>query len=456
FDTNPQNTGSIFTDFWGVFAFDDLILGSNMDGADAGLHLLHFFGENLARLRGRVTSEGQPVAGARVALTLETAAEPIVRETDENGNYAFGALSAGSYTLSVTAFGFAPHTAQMTLAGGEERTLDFSLTPLPRSTVTGSVRDMEGNAVATATVAVLDTPIAPVVTDEAGTFEIPGVPAGVSYLFSARAQGFGEERVEAFVDPEGETVVDFVIGPVYLETFEAGPGAWSHEPTDRRDTDEWHWSRTRNHTDGGEGAFAFSGPGGSFYSNHADGVLRSPSLTIGEGARLSFWQWIDAEFEDGGTAMKRSPTHEGNFAYDGGIVEISTDGGKRWEQLEPDGGYPYEIAEESDNPLGVGTPCFSGRFDWHRVSFDLSAYRGAVILRFRFASDAQGRAKGWYIDDVEVTHITADPKPLPGCGVVVGSGTLPLAIFLFFSLAFLRFRRLAGRALLLRHDGQEC
>jgi hypothetical protein len=90
----------------------------------------------------------------------------------------------------------------------------------------------------------------------------------------------------------------------------------------------------------------------------------------------------------------------GSEAWDGGIVEISVDGGD-WQLITPVDGYPYVI-RDSENPIPGGTPCFSGFHMWEREEFVLKGFSGAVRFRFRFASNLEGTWEGWYIDDVVV------------------------------------------------------
>ena len=47
--------------------------------------------------------------------------------------------------------------------------------------------------------------------------------------------------------------------------------------------------------------------------------------------------------------------------------------------------------------------CYSSQIDWTWDTFDLSAYSGPVLLRFRFASNEQYGFTGWYIDDISIT-----------------------------------------------------
>jgi hypothetical protein len=116
---------------------------------------------------------------------------------------------------------------------------------------------------------------------------------------------------------------------------------------------------------------------------------------LSSGATLTFWHWIHAEL------------YTGKYAWDGGIVEISTDGGAVWSQIAPVGGYYYKIYPNFFSPFAGNTPCFGWTDDWTRVVFDLSAYQGRAKIRFRFGSDQYYNEEGWYIDDVEISDDAA-------------------------------------------------
>jgi hypothetical protein len=106
--------------------------------------------------------------------------------------------------------------------------------------------------------------------------------------------------------------------------------------------------------------------------NSHDGALESPSLNLGTGSSLTFWHWIDSEV---------SGAYAGR-AYDGGVVEISIDGGSTWLPVEPEGGYPYTIRNTSTtSPFEDGRPCFAGRGRvWVSSFFDLSSFVGSVKI----------------------------------------------------------------------------
>jgi hypothetical protein len=91
------------------------------------------------------------------------------------------------------------------------------------------------------------------------------------------------------------------------------------------------------------------------------------------------------------------------YAWDGGIVEMSMDGGDSWFQITPVGGYHKLINPNPDSPFEGDTPCFAWTTSWTQEQFDLSAYEGTARIRFRFGSDAYYGFEGWYIDDINVT-----------------------------------------------------
>lgn len=105
-------------------------------------------------------------------------------------------------------------------------------------------------------------------------------------------------------------------------------------------------------------------------------------------------------------------TEEG---FDGGIVEISTNGGTSWTYLPPNkfvqNGYSGVIPLENNPaiaaPLGATTTAaFSGTTDGYVVSIaKLEDYAGQnVHIRFRFSSDVGTGVEGggWWLDDVYV------------------------------------------------------
>lgn len=132
--------------------------------------------------------------------------------------------------------------------------------------------------------------------------------------------------------------------------------------------------------------------------------------------------------------------YETEYSYDGGFVEISTDGGGSWRSLNEEifrNPYP--------RPLAYGTfaipflRAYSGSTggEWVSTYADLSAFAGEeVSLRWRFGSDEAGIANafmpGWYVDDVAIMDMVyynaeacvTDAGGGQACDLPEGRGTI--------------------------------
>ncbi len=136
----------------------------------------------------------------------------------------------------------------------------------------------------------------------------------------------------------------------------------------------------------------------SFYSIDANNVcitLEVPvTLTAAQSSQLSFWTIWDTE-----------------AGWDGGIVQVSTNGGATWSLLTPNPpGYPNVISHTGNScpALANGTPAFSSANQlatWQQRTVDLSAYAGQNIrLAWRYGTDPGTIGEGWYVDDIALTH----------------------------------------------------
>ena len=124
----------------------------------------------------------------------------------------------------------------------------------------------------------------------------------------------------------------------------------------------------------------------------ARATLDLPELRLGPSAQLTFRAWMETEQD----------SDQPGFVFDGGIIEISTNGGADFAQLP--GPYTYQIHGWSadKSPWPDGTPCLSGTgAGWDFYRFDLSAYAGRdVIVRFHHGGDNNINHEGWYLDDI--------------------------------------------------------
>lgn len=144
-----------------------------------------------------------------------------------------------------------------------------------------------------------------------------------------------------------------------------------------------------------------------FHGNDPDLVsdqrLASPAISLPAGQNpvfLNFWHAPFLESDGSGGC------------FDGGILEISTNGGSTWTPLADDafliGGYTGSIASAYGNPL-AGLPGWCSTSATYLNSVvDLSTYAGRSIqLRLRLASDISVGNPGWDLDDLLVQSCVA-------------------------------------------------
>jgi len=222
-----------------------------------------------------------------------------------------------------------------------------------------------------------------------------------------------EDAFSLNISPEAELGTDVTIsymlwadsGTVVEGTFIVHIGMLSFDfETDQQDwnfsllhpnfINQWHHSSDENSTEGGTYSMKFGGQSHTDYACSAYGALTSPELELAPDSRLRFMHKLDAQAHD------TLP----NQAWDGGNVQMSINGGA-WFLIEPEGAYTHFIHNSAISPFSMGTPVYSGNFDWTEAVFDLEAYSGTVRIRFVFGSDDDVCGEGWYIDDI---HLECD------------------------------------------------
>ncbi|MGW4469951.1 S8 family serine peptidase [Nonomuraea sp. NPDC004354] len=123
--------------------------------------------EGLGGLKGTITAEGAPVAGATVAVT-----GPLSRTvtTGQDGAYTLPRLVPGEYRITVTKFGYGEATATATVVAEQSTTTDVTLTPTASAVVSGTVTTA-GTPEPGAAVAARGTPVS-AVTDASGRYRL--------------------------------------------------------------------------------------------------------------------------------------------------------------------------------------------------------------------------------------------------------------------------------------------
>jgi hypothetical protein len=152
---------------------------------------------------------------------------------------------------------------------------------------------------------------------------------------------------------------------------------------------------------------AFSLPNAAWVNDPdaiSDKYLYSPSDFIEPPpSSVDFYFWHNYALEDG---------------FDGGALEVSTDGGNSFQDILAAGGlfgvggYNGTISTCCGNPL-AGRQAWTGNSGgFIETGVDLSAFGGhTIVLRWRMASDSSGSGEGWRIDDI--TIICERPTPSP-------------------------------------------
>jgi hypothetical protein len=180
----------------------------------------------------------------------------------------------------------------------------------------------------------------------------------------------------------------------FSEDFESGAVGWVSSGTTITDT--WSLSGARVH--GGSWAYHAQD-----VSNVSEQQLTSPVISLPAGESpltLSFWNWQEIEDRTGG-------------CYDGGLLDVSVDGGP-WTQVtsglltDP---YDGPLSSIFGNPRGGDDAWCGDPQDWLKSVVDLDALAGSdVQFRFVMATDSSVNREGWYLDDVNVQSCLATPS----------------------------------------------
>ncbi|MBL0202416.1 MAG: M36 family metallopeptidase [Chitinophagaceae bacterium] len=124
-------------------------------------------------------------------------------------------------------------------------------------------------------------------------------------------------------------------------------------------------------------------------------IATTASFAIGATPpELKFWHWYNSE-----------------SGFDGGVLEISTNGGTTWSDIGAanitQNGYNGTISSSFGSPIG-GRQAWTGNstaFVESKVNLTPYANQANVKLRWRFASDNSLAATGWNVDDIQAQTI---------------------------------------------------
>ncbi|MGH7455236.1 MAG: choice-of-anchor D domain-containing protein, partial [bacterium] len=208
---------------------------------------------------------------------------------------------------------------------------------------------------------------------------------------------------------------------IFHDNMESGVNGWSHYSTHANGIDQW--AQTSNRASSGVTSWQ-----ASQHDFEGGDALQSPSidLTGYQDATLTFMHWHN--FDD-----CEDPT----FEPDGGILEVSIDGGSKWTQVFPAGGYPYTLDDVCSNPLAFRDAYSHDGGNGNAfipAIFDLTPYAGnTILIRWQAGWDCGNCAfnnEGWYVDDVTVysTSFTGWLAANPDAGTVVAGNSIPITV----------------------------
>jgi len=320
-----------------------------------------------------------------------------------DGSFLLPDLLPGTYTLRASAVGYATEEVAVTIAGGQATPVTVLLDPVAGGRILGVV-SLQGGGDPSGSRVFAGGQAAYAVAEATGGYVLEPVYPGVVPV-SANHEGFMPAVTTVNIASGQEIAgVNFTLKPVW--TFEDSSEGLTANAG-------WAWG-VDTQAGAHSGTKVWGTRLGANYDNCADYRLDLPLLDLRfyDTARLHFWHWYRTE-----------------AGYDGGNVQVSTDGGSIWTVVTPVGGYPGALAG-SCNPL-AGQQGYPGiAASWREAIIDLGAYAGrAIKVRFCFGSDSNTRERGWYIDDISLEGalepVGVPETPLPGVALLSGLAIYP-------------------------------
>jgi len=190
----------------------------------------------------------------------------------------------------------------------------------------------------------------------------------------------------------GQCAIGAVQYIFYRDDFEDGASGWTDSGIL---TDTWSITTARAYS----GSYAYHATDLPIVSHQQ---LTSPSLVLPswnlDSLTLQYWNWYTIE-----------ENSIDKTCFDGGILEVSTNGGSTWTQLGDDvlqtTPYDGEISTGFENPLAGYRAWCGDSQGWVQSVVDLSAYAGQTVqFRYRLGTDFSNiqEVEGWYLDNVRV------------------------------------------------------
>ena len=153
--------------------------------------------------------EGQPVPGASVTLASGQLQRSLRTDADGTGTVE---VPAGTYTVTATALDYSTETTTATVTAGQTTAVQLQMALLPGFTVSGTVVDDVTHAPVPGVKVSLTGARTQAVTDKAGRFVIPRVPARSQQL-TADGGTCANQIIHRAVSVAGDTTVPTIVLP---------------------------------------------------------------------------------------------------------------------------------------------------------------------------------------------------------------------------------------------------
>ncbi len=370
--------------------------------------------EGLGWLEGTVTGNGGvPLAGAALQVVGADPTKPRSTTTATDGTYLM-ALMTDTYTLTVSAYGYLPaEISGVAVISGAVTTQDVALTAAPAHTVSGYVTDANTGWPLYAKLDVSGYPHNPIYNDPVTGYYSVSLPDGSAYVFDVTALIAGYLPSGDTVTLSGSDVVqDFAltanqgtcnapgyhqsVTPLMTENFDSAtrpaiPTGWQVVDVNGA-TGNWATSASTVHP---SGQSPHSSPNLAYFNSYNASSGSSTRLQRTSGldlsaittAQMTLWMYHDTGYTPNNDRVQ---------------VQISTDGGTTWNDVEA-------IAR------------YDGSAGWKQHSVNLSAYAGAGMTNVRLGLlGISGYGNDVHIDDVQIAETICH---IPTGGLVIGNVT---------------------------------
>ena len=188
---------------WGAYPFlpsGNILIGD----VNNGLFVLGPTYKRAGHFEGTVADAATGMAINNAKIEIQDI--DLIDYSRADGVFKTGSVYEGTFTVEVSAFGYAPVTREITLSNGDLVEEDFELMALPRINVSGRVTDMANNEGLEGVEVVysIDGVEQTVVSDANGNFSVQSLIAG-TYNFTAASWGYKYAYLENLDFNNGQT-----------------------------------------------------------------------------------------------------------------------------------------------------------------------------------------------------------------------------------------------------------